>query len=381
MTTVAHLTSTHARFDQRIFVKECRFLAQHGYDVSLVVADGLGSAVEDRVRIHDAGRYRGTLRRLWHGTRRLFERGADLHADIYHLHDPELIPVGLRLKRRGRTVILDVHQDLPLQLLGTPYVPRLARQAMAAGAGAYQRLACAGFDGIVTATPSIRDKFLGIHANTVDVIDYPATSEFAPAPWADKSLEVCHVGSIAATSGIRELVAACRELKSAVRLNLAGQFEYPALEADVRGMHGWSRVNRIGHVNRAAVAATLRRSIAGLVTPHPQLVHLDALPARAFEYMAAGIPVIASDFPLWRAIVEKHHCGLCVNPLDAGAIANAVDFVATHPLLAQQMGSNGRRAVEQHYNWQQQGDKLLSFYGRLRTGAVAESRRADLIAP
>ena len=151
-----------------------------------MVADGLGAAVSDDVCIRDVGRPCGRLARMRHATRRVFDQAVAIDADIYHLHDPELIPAGLRLKRLGRTVIFDAHEDVPLQLLGKPYLPRLVRHALAAGFGTFERLACARFDGIVAATPAIRDKFLRIHPNTIDVNNYPVTSEFVPAPWAGK---------------------------------------------------------------------------------------------------------------------------------------------------------------------------------------------------
>ena len=86
-----------------------------------------------------------------------------------------------------------------------------------------------------------------------------------------------------------------------------------------------------------------------------------------FEYMAAGIPVIASDFPLWREIVLGNQCGLCVDPMDPIAIANAIDYLVQHPAAARQMGENGRRAVLEHYNWSVEEAKLLIYYKNLHS--------------
>jgi glycosyltransferase involved in cell wall biosynthesis len=334
--------------------------------VALVVADGKGPALQDGVRIHDVGRARGRLERMLQATERVFAQAERLDADIYHLHDPELIPAGLRLKQRGHIVLFDAHEDVPLQLLGKPYLPQLARRSLAAGFGAFERYACARLDGIVAATPAIRDKFLRIHPNTVDVNNYPIPGEFSAArPWSAKAREACYVGSISAIRGIRELVAACTLLASPLRLNLAGQFEDAALEQEVRGLRGWERVNFLGQLDREGVAETMRRSIAGLVTLHRQPNYLDALPVKMFEYMAAGIPVIASDIALWRKIIEGHGCGLCVDPMDPAAIAHAIDFLLSHPAQAQQMGIQGRRAIDEYYNWNRESEKLLALYAKL----------------
>jgi glycosyltransferase involved in cell wall biosynthesis len=105
--------------------------------------------------------------------------------------------------------------------------------------------------------------------------------------------------------------------------------------------------------------------MAGLVTLHPVVNYLDALPVKMFEYMAAGLPVIASRFPLWQEIVEGNACGVCVDPGDPAAIAAAIDHFCRHPQLARRMGENGRRAVHTRYNWHSEADKLAAFYDRL----------------
>jgi glycosyltransferase involved in cell wall biosynthesis len=366
MCRIAHLTSVHRRNDTRIFVKQCRTLAAHGYGVTLVVADGQGDAFRDGVAIVDVGSSAGRLRRMVGTTARVFARAVALDADVYHLHDPELIPAGLRLKRLGKTVIFDAHEDVSAQLLSKPYLGPLSRRALSTAFGLYQRFACARFDGIVAATPVIRDKFLRINPCTVEVANYPMPAEFdATARWADKAGEVCYVGGIEAIRGIRELVRACALLHSPTRLSLAGQFSEPALEAEVRGYPGWQRVDAHGQLERAGVRQVMTRAIAGLVTLHPVLNYLDAMPVKMFEYMASGIPVIASRFPLFRDIVEGARCGLCVDPNDPREIAAAIDFLVANPGIARTMGANGRKAVLEKYNWPAQAAKLTDFYGAI----------------
>jgi glycosyltransferase involved in cell wall biosynthesis len=361
---IAHLTSVHARNDTRIFLKQCRTLAAHGYDVMLVVADGKGPERKDGVTIADVGCLPGRLSRMFTIARRMFDQAVALDADIYQLHDPELIPIGLKLKRLGKTVIFDSHEDTHLQLLSKPYLGPVSRQVVSAAYRLLQRNACSRFDGIIAATPSIRDMFLKINPVTVDVNNYPLPAEFdATTRWADKAPEVCYVGGIEAIRGIRELVRACTLLRSPARLVLAGRFSEPALEAEVRAAPGWERVTAHGQLDRDEVRRVLARSVAGLVTLHPVANYLNASPVKMFEYMAAGIPVIASRFPLLREIVEGSHCGLCVDPVDPQAIAGAIDYLVAHPELAQAMGENGRKAVLEKYNWSAQAVKLTDFYG------------------
>lgn len=369
---ISHLTSAHPRGDTRIFIKQCCSLVSAGFFVSLVVADDKGDETRCGVNIFDVGHLSGRINRMLITTQRVFNKALALDSDIYHLHDPELIPVGLKLKRLGKLVIFDAHEDVASQLLGKPYLGPLRLRALAGIFSFYERYACRLFDGVLAATPYIRDKFLSINSNTVDVNNYPVLGELESATsWDSKRTEVCYVGGIAAIRGIQEIITAMGLLPCAVRLNLAGCFSEPAVEQATRIMPGWQQVNELGFVDRPGVRDVLGRSMAGLVTLRPVVNYLDALPVKMFEYMAAGIPPIASNFPLWRDIVEGHDCGLCVDPLDPVAIARAIDYLVTHPDEAKRMGNNGRRAVLEKYNWSVEEAKLLRFYDRVQSGNQA----------
>lgn len=366
MAKIAHLTSVHTRYDTRIFRKQCATLALHGHEVYLVVADGKGDEVKDGINIIDVGTMLGRLSRIFKTTKKVYLRALDLSADVYHLHDPELIPIGLKLKKCGKRVVFDSHEDVPKQLLSKPYMQPWFRTCVAALFAGYERFACRRLDAVLAATPHIRDKFISINSHVLDINNFPMLGELdAMVPWSDKRAEVCYVGGISAIRGIAQVVKSLEHLISPARLNLVGQFSEAVVGQQVKALSGWGAVEEHGQLDREGVRNVLGRSVAGLVTFLPMPNHVDAQPNKMFEYMSAGIPVIASNFPLWRDIIEGSNCGICVDPLDPSAIAKAIDYLVSNPDQAAEMGRNGQRAVVERFNWDQEGKKLLQFYSDL----------------
>lgn len=367
MLKIAHLTSVHQRHDTRIFLKMCRSLAAVGHDVSLIVADGLGDETRDGVRIMDVGKARARLDRMWGATRRVLAKALELNSDIYHLHDPELLPAGLKLKRSGRRVIFDAHEDLPSQILSKPYLHPALRGTVSVSAGVFERFACRRLDIVVAATPAIANKFQQSGIKAININNFPLLGELdANISWGEKASEVCYIGGIGAIRGIKQVVSAMAFCRSETRLNLAGGFTEKQVKVEVEANPGWARVNELGFLTRAQVREALSRSVAGLVTFLPFPNHIDAQPNKMFEYMSAGLPVIASHFPLWRDIIEGSKCGICVDPLDPAAIAAAIDQLVENPQLAREMGENGRRAVRERYNWGIEEKKLNTLYADIR---------------
>ena len=343
----------------------CTSLAENGYDTSLIVADGLGGEEYNGVNIYDVGQSKGRVNRILSATKRVYREALRLDADIYHLHDPELIPIGLKLKRLGKIVIFDSHEDVPKQLLGKPYLSPLLLRVLSISFSMFERLVCPHFDAIIAATPYIRDKFLKINSRTIDINNFPILGELEPPSAVQDRSTVAYVGGIAAIRGIREMVQAMEHVQSDTKLSIAGEFAEKSLADEVRKYRGWERTNELGYLDRNGVRDLLSDSLGGLVTLQPTINYIESLPVKMFEYMSAGIPVIASDFPLWRDIIVGNSCGICVDPLDPRAIAAAIDTLAKDPERARQKGQNGQKAVLEKFNWSAEEKKMLSLYENL----------------
>jgi len=358
---ICHITTAHPRYDVRIFQKECQSLAKEFSDVHLIVADGKGDEFNSGVNIHDIGKPAGRKERFFKTGKIALTKALEINADVFHLHDPELLKISIKLKNSGAFVIYDAHEDLPRQILNKTYIPKFLRKHISAHVERYENKKVSKLGGIVAATPHIRDRFTSSNQKCIDVNNYPKTGDIEfYSDWETRGLSIGYIGGIFRTRGIFETLDAIKDTD--INLMLAGSFSPPELENECKSHPGWKNVEYLGFLDRKGINSLLKKVRLGMVILEATPSYIYSLPVKMFEYMASGLPVIASDFPLWRNIIEDADCGVCVDQTNPIEIGEKINKLISNTSLLQKMGENGRKVVELKYNWQNEERKLIEFY-------------------
>ncbi len=366
---VCVLTSVHHPFDTRVFYREAFAARDAGFEV-LLIAPGAEEGVVDGIRMTGLPTVLGRAGRplrwpvlMWKAVRS--------GGDIYHFHDPELLPWGLLLRWVTRKpVVYDSHEYLREDILTKHWIPGPIRGAVARVAAGLERFVAKRLSAVVVVTEEMGQGFEGIAKRVVLVRNLP------PAPGGEVVEErrapvVIYSGLMNVERGLSILLQTGRVLKGLrpeAEIHVLGPVEWFGMPAEVAGMSEaeWEAagVKFLGTVPQPQVAPILARATAGWLPRDPKVRNnLLAWPHKLVEYMVVGLPVIASDLPTQAQVVRDADCGIVVSPpLSAEAHAEAMAELLGDPGRARLLGESGRRAALAEYSWEAESLKLQSLY-------------------
>ena len=260
-------------------------------------------------------------------------------AQLYHFHDPELIFTGIILRLLRKKVIYDVHEDVPKSLLGREWLPKPFLKIISLTFKLIENILSRAFSGIITATPAIESRFKKNNKNTLSIQNFPELSIRKSQEVTFKTRnDICYTGAISKIRGIIPLLDALSYCNKNIRLHLAGAFINTEIEQEVKSHPNFSKVIYYGLIEREELLTIYKQSFVGLIPFLPLPNHIDAQPNKFFEYMAEGLPLIASNFPIWKEIIEENEIGFCIDPNNPKAIASAINHLYSNKNMASKMG-------------------------------------------
>ncbi|TMW72346.1 glycosyltransferase family 4 protein [Alteribacter natronophilus] len=361
---VVHITTVHHPLDPRIYYKECVSLQKAGYDVTLIAPEAEGMGEEHPVPVAAFSKSRNRFVSMLLSPFKAYRMAKGMNADIYHFHDPELLPIAWLLKRKTNAVIYDIHEDYETGIVQRNYLNRPLRVLASRVYKGVEKLLSSSMK-LCLAEKYYKEKYPEGRC----ILNYPLVNEklLAGGKNSRPKNQLIYTGNVRIDRGAlihSAIPSYCPEVSvsffgqcsSSLADRMKKQAEEQMDKVTIEGVGRYVPKNEIDE-NLAN-----GKWLAGLAvfppSPHFRKKEL----TKFFEYMTAGIPIICSDFQVWKDFVRKYDCGIAVNPDSPEEIRGAVTYLMENPDRAAEMGANGQKAVLNELNWSKEEEKLVSWY-------------------
>lgn len=363
---VVHLSSSHPSDDTRIFVKFCGTHSS-SYRTYFICFDNSVSRTVSGVEIICVGGRRTRLSRVFFGSVSILFASFRFFGPntIYQIHDPELIPLAFLLSILGQNVIFDSHEDYIAVLYSREYIPRKLSHFCQPLLSFLLSFFLRPVSLVYAATPSIQESLSLINIKSQVIYNYPVIynhdfqSNSEAIGVCSSCFNLVYVGAVSYLRGIAPVINALESLDDTFKLHIIGDsFEQDSYKFIVNSPSS-HRIILHGHLPQSLSRQLISRCDLGIVTFLDCPNHIEALPNKMFEYMAEGVPVLASDFPLWRKYVTSINAGITVDPTSAFAISSSIRYLSNKTELLQTMSKNAQAAILNSYSWQSQESTIL----------------------
>ena len=364
--TVCHVTSVHPWDDIRIFKKEASSTAKHAQKTFLVAANAPDKRLNN---VHVTNvvfpeKY-SRLKRILFLKKRVIQKALELDADIYHLHDPELLSAVKQFKRKGKKVVYDSHEDVPKTILSKKWSKvGFLRSFISNLYNSYDKNTCKKCSGVISVLPEITNKFENKHLETI--YNYPFDTASSDRD-ISQGLSLIYVGGLTRIRGIKEICTAFNLLPSDFKLILVGKWESEVFRNEcLSQISDKTRLTETGPVDHETCQRYIREAHIGLATLYKEPNYMTSLPIKAYEYATHQLPVIMSDIPYWQK--EFGSFAEFVDPMNPEDIKEKTLIIKNeYNIYSDKVKSFKERELSAK-NWSNEEKKLIHFYNQILKG-------------
>ncbi|ARK32217.1 glycosyltransferase [Halalkalibacter krulwichiae] len=365
---VVHITTVHHPLDPRIYYKECQSLQEAGYDVTLIAPDGKETIKESNVNVVSITKRKNKILRMLLSTVEAYKAAKKQKADFYQIHDPELLPVAWLLKKKDNVVIYDIHEDYETSIMQKDYIKKPMRKLIAKAYRTIEGIFAQKLE-LCLAEKYYKEKY----PRGTCVLNYPIlnpearTARKTKEPVVD---EIIYTGNVSVERGAL-LQARIPVVDPSMSIHFYGKCPKHLAEnmleqaGDYRSQVKIEGIDRYVPKDEIDQAYSSRNWLAGIALFPRDDHYMKKELTKFFEYMSYGLPIICSNFPVWKQFVETHRCGIAVDPTNDTELKAAIEYIRTHPEEAWNMGENGKKSVREQLNWDKEAEKLVQWYQEL----------------
>ena len=296
------------------------------------------------------------------------------NADLYILHSPELLPLGILLKLLGKKVVYDAHEDLPRHILEKETVPKILRKPLSRLSEAFLMICFRLFNGIISPHKHIISTLISNNITSELIANFPLVrtlSKIEKEEFLKRRSSLCYCGTVYEYSNQEMILRSLGLIDKTIEYNIAGYID-DKYKNKLLGLKESKQLQFHGRIKWDDLPIFFDRSIAGMCIYDYKLNLGGKLGCfgtnKIFEYMEAGLPVICTDYTLWKKIIDEHKCGYVVAPGDINILKSIIEKLTNDKSLAYEMGQNGQEAIRKKYNWDSEEKKLINFVEKIIDG-------------
>ena len=368
MVKVCHIISGYFRIDARVFQRQCKSLKNNGFEVSVLTNDGEPEEVIDGIPFYSCKKvYDSRIKTFFFASKQFYEKAKIVDADIYQLHSPELLPLGMKLKRLGKKVVYDAHEHMPMHILEKDWIPKPFRIIISKFVKLYMEFILPRFDFTITPHSHVLSDLKNKVKNIELIANFPLfneSSNLSFEEYSNRNNRICYTGTVYPYSNQQLLANAVQSIND-LKYDIAGHIDNELLK-ELESIIPPSKFKFHGRLAFNQLPEFYNNSTIGYVVYDYKLNLGHKLGSygtnKIFEYMEAGLPIICTDYILWKEIIDKYDCGICVEPNNYKQIENAIKLLISNKEKAYEMGQNGIKAILNEFNWVSQEKLYLGIF-------------------